>query len=186
MLNKWYMSGPLYPKLPMCLGVPCDLPPFATTSDSSPAHSASPLLQHSPHLHNWAINAIPDQFPTSSLSLHGSLSESPYWHQPLILFRMSPPPVRFLGLVPCSAPPKASFVPFSFGPIHDLITWSTSPWVCSHSRSVFSKDCSFSCTVPMVRNTTPLSSLLCSLACTLSAFHGSCLSLVCSSVVNCI
>ena len=55
-----------------------DLPPFVRTSDPSPAHSASPPLQHSPHLHDRAIDAIPDRFPTSSLSLHGSLSESPY------------------------------------------------------------------------------------------------------------
>ena len=44
-----------------------DLPPLATTSNSSPAHSASPSLQHSSHLHDQAIASVPDQFLTSSL-----------------------------------------------------------------------------------------------------------------------
>ena len=56
---------------------PDDLPPFVRTSDPSPAHSTSPPLSRSSHLHDRAINAIPDQFPTSSLFLHGSLSEPP-------------------------------------------------------------------------------------------------------------
>ena len=55
-----------------------DLPPFVKTSDPSPAYPASSPPQHSPHLHYQAINAIPDRFPISSLSLPGSLSESPY------------------------------------------------------------------------------------------------------------
>ena len=40
-----------------------DPPPFATAPDPSPAHSASPLLQHSPHLHDQAITSVPDDFP---------------------------------------------------------------------------------------------------------------------------
>ena len=83
-------------------------------------------------------------FLTSSLSLHGSLSKSPYWRHPLILFHTSAPLVCFPKLVPCSVPPQASFFPFSFGLICDPITWLSSPWVCSHSHSVFSKDCSIS------------------------------------------
>src|ERR1700743_1073813 len=54
-----------------------DLPPFVRTSDPSPAHSASPPIQRSPHLHDRAIDAVPDQFPIGSLSLHGSLSAPP-------------------------------------------------------------------------------------------------------------
>ena len=54
-----------------------DLPPFVRTSNPSPAHSASPPLQRSPHLHDRVIDAVPDQFPISSLSLHGSLSAPP-------------------------------------------------------------------------------------------------------------
>ena len=54
-----------------------DLPPFVRTSDPSPAHSASPPLQRSPHLHNQVIDTVPDRFPASSLSRHGSLSEPP-------------------------------------------------------------------------------------------------------------
>ena len=55
-----------------------DLSPFVKTSDPSPAYPASSPPQHSPHLHYRAIDAIPDRFPISSLSLPGSLSESPY------------------------------------------------------------------------------------------------------------
>ena len=54
-----------------------DLPPFATASDPGPAHSASPPLQRSSDLHDRATTSIPDRFPTSSLSRHGSLSEPP-------------------------------------------------------------------------------------------------------------
>ena len=58
---------------------PCagDLPPFVRTSDPSPAHSAFPPLQRSPHFHDRAIDAVPDQVPIGSLSLHGSLSAPP-------------------------------------------------------------------------------------------------------------
>ena len=54
-----------------------DLPPFATASDPGPAHSASPPLQRSSDLHDRATASVPDRFPTSSLSRHGSLSEPP-------------------------------------------------------------------------------------------------------------
>ena len=54
-----------------------DLPPFATASDPGPAHSASPPHQRSSHLHDRATASVPDKFPTSSLSRHGSLSEPP-------------------------------------------------------------------------------------------------------------
>ena len=37
-----------------------DLPPFTTAPDPSPAHSASPPLQHSPRLHNRMIDTIPN------------------------------------------------------------------------------------------------------------------------------
>ena len=37
-----------------------DLPPFVRTSDPSPAHFASPPLQRSPHLHDRAIDTVPD------------------------------------------------------------------------------------------------------------------------------
>ena len=63
-----------------------DLPPLTTTSDWTPTSPASSPSQHIPHLHNQTIVDIPDQFLTSSLSLHGSISESPYWRHPLILF----------------------------------------------------------------------------------------------------
>ena len=55
-----------------------DLPPFVRTSDPSPTHSASSPPQHSSRLHDRAIDAVPDQFPISSLSLHGSLSAPPH------------------------------------------------------------------------------------------------------------
>ena len=54
-----------------------DLPPFTMTSDLSPTHSASSPHQRSSHFHDQAIASVPNQFPTSSLSQHGFLSEPP-------------------------------------------------------------------------------------------------------------
>ena len=109
----------------------------------------------------------------------------------LLLFRTSLPPVRFptFSSLFCatSEPPLFPFFwsdPWS----HHLIDFPLGLFLqlLCLLKGLFH----FSCTVPMVHDATPLSPapplLLCSLVCTLSTFHGSCLSSVCSSIVNCI